>query len=442
MKKALLIAVDAGYGHQRAAYPLKDLAYQRMINANNDNMISSRDREMWNKIRSFYERVSRMTDLPLIGNFFFGIYDRLQEISPFFPFRDLSKPTVSVLTIKKQLTKNNFCSSLLDFISNFRLPVATTHFIPALACDYNNVKNRIYCIVTDSDVNRVWVSDNPKKSRIIYLSPCRHVVRRLREYGVPEERIILTGFPLPKENIGSREAEIVRADIGRRLPNLDPKKEYIRRYKRHIKSILGKSNYHDKSTRPLTITYLVGGAGAQKEIGIKIAKGLKEKILKNKIRLNLVAGIRLEISNYFNEKLKSIGLGSRIGKNIKVLFTFEKQDYFKEVNALLKDTDIIWTKPSEMCFYTALGLPVIITPPVGAHEKFNQEWLEHIGSGFKQENPDYVADWLYYWLESGRFAEAALEGFIEAPTMGAYYIEDVVLRRAKRNISRQDARIF
>jgi hypothetical protein len=31
--QAWVITVDMGYGHQRAAYPLKDIAYERIITA-------------------------------------------------------------------------------------------------------------------------------------------------------------------------------------------------------------------------------------------------------------------------------------------------------------------------------------------------------------------------------------------------------------------------
>ena len=40
MKKAWVITVDMGYGHQRAAYPLKDIAYERIITANSDKIIT------------------------------------------------------------------------------------------------------------------------------------------------------------------------------------------------------------------------------------------------------------------------------------------------------------------------------------------------------------------------------------------------------------------
>ena len=33
------------------------------------------------------------------------------------------------------------------------------------------------------------------------MAPNRRVLERLREYGVPEKNIFLTGFPLPKELI-------------------------------------------------------------------------------------------------------------------------------------------------------------------------------------------------------------------------------------------------
>ena len=79
-------------------------------------------------------------------------------------------------------------------------------------------------------------------------------------------------------------------------------------------------------------------------------------------------------------------------------------------------------------FYTALGIPIIIAPPIGAHEISNKEWLEHIGSGFIQKNPEYVNDWLFYWLEDGRLADAAMHGFVDAPLMGTYNIEEYIFK--------------
>ena len=426
-KKAWVLSVDMGYGHQRAAYPLKDIAFERIITANNDKMISDKEIRIWERSRIFYEFVSRLKELTFIGKLIFDIFDHFQSISPLFPFRDLSKPSLGTLYFKRLILKKGLCKSLIDYIKKKNLPIITTHFVPALAAHYYGLKN-IYCVVTDTDINRAWVPDKPKKSKIKYLAPCEHVVMRLKEYGIKGKDIILTGFPLPKENIGGMNQSIIKKDLGQRLVKLDPKKIFISRYKYNIKKTLGK-NFKTKSSHPLTLTYLVGGAGAEKDIGIKVINSLKDLILKKKVVVNLVAGTRLGIKSHFEEQLNNIGLKEYLGKGINIIFALNKKDYFSELNKVLHTTDIIWSKPSEVSFYTALGLPVIIAPPVGSHEHFNKEWLEHIGSGFVQKNPEHVNDWLFYWLENGRLAEAAWEGFIEAPNLGVYNIEKVVFKK-------------
>jgi len=424
--QAWVVAVDMGYGHQRAAYPLKDIAFERIITANSDKIISERERKIWFRSRLFYEFVSRIKSIPFIGKVTFGVYDKLQTISPFFPFRDLSKPNFTVL-YTKGLIRKGLCKSLIEYVKRERLPFVATHFIPALAAHYLGLSQDIYCVVTDTDINRVWVPDKPKNCNITYLAPSRHAVRRLKQYGISEERIILTGFPLPKENIGGRNRSILKRDLANRLPNLDPRRVYLSKYHDHIKNHLGTKNLRKKSSHPLTITYAVGGAGAQADIGIKIVKSLKERILKKEIRVNLAAGTRLDVMSYFNEHLELIGMKDEIGSGVNVIFALDKKTYFSIFNETLRTTDILWTKPSELSFYTALGLPIIIAPPVGAHENFNREWLEHIGSGFIQEDPEYVNDWLFYILESGKYAEAAWQGFMDAPGLGTYNIEDIVL---------------
>ena len=42
--KAWIISADMGYGHQRAAYPLKDIAYERIINSNSDKIVTPHER--------------------------------------------------------------------------------------------------------------------------------------------------------------------------------------------------------------------------------------------------------------------------------------------------------------------------------------------------------------------------------------------------------------
>ena len=437
--KAWIISVDMGYGHQRAAYPLKDVAFERIFTANKDKVVSEKDRLIWEETRLFYETVSKLKDIPIIGRLTFGVYDQLQKISPFFPFRDQSMPSFSALRLKG-LIHHGFGKSLLEYTSKEDLPVIATHPIPALSFDYNN--RDIYAVVTDTDINRIWVKDNPKTSKMIYFSPCNHVTMRLMQYGVPEEKIIETGFPLPKENIGEDD-EILKKDLMPRLVNLDPTGVFFDKYKGLVADKLGlkrNQKFDVKSLEKfkmhkLTLTYAIGGAGAQKEIALDILTSLKDKIRTNDININIVVGVKLELKIYFENAIGKMGLRDYIGKNIKIIFQFDKKDLFAETNKILQETDILWTKPSEMSFYTALGLPIIIAPPIGSHEQYNKEWLEHIGSGFVQEDPKFTKDWLYYWLQDGRLADAAIQGFIDAPRHGTYNIEKYLKQhKGKQNI--------
>ena len=94
------------------------------------------------------------------------------------------------------------------------------------------------------------------------------------------------------------------------------------------------------------------------------------------------------------------------------------------MNEILRTTDILWTKPSELVFYTALGLPIIMAPPLGAHEHRNRAWLKKIGSGLDQADPGQAHQWLFNWLDQGRLARAALNGFASASRQGTYAVEE------------------
>ena len=413
---AWVVSVDMGYGHQRAAYPLKDIAYERIITANSDKIISYDERKLWERTRFFYEFISRLKKTGYIGKAVFALYDKTQSISPFFPFRDLSKPNYTVLMLKRSIERG-LCKNLIEYVKKKDLPLVATHPFPAVAAHYHGL-NKIFCVVTDTDISRGWVIDEPRKNTITYFAPCIHVAVRLREYGISEDKIIVTGFPLPKENIG-KSCSILKKDLSHRLFNLDPNKVFLKTYEEIVKKNLGTLPL--KKDHPLTITYAVGGAGAEIDVGLNIVRSIKERILSKEIAVNLVAGTRLDVYSLYKKETDGLGL------DVNIVFALDKRNYFMKMNEILRKTDILWTKPSEMSFFTALGLPIIIAPPIGAHEKYNREWLSHMGSGFVQEDPNFTNDWLFYWLADGRLAKAAWQGYTEAPFFGTYKIEKIIM---------------
>jgi len=82
MKKAWVVTVDMGYGHERPAFALRDLAYGDPVVANNYRGIPKADRKLWHQSRSAYEFISRFKSVPLLGSMAFEVFDRLQRIQP------------------------------------------------------------------------------------------------------------------------------------------------------------------------------------------------------------------------------------------------------------------------------------------------------------------------------------------------------------------------
>lgn len=432
-KKVWLISVNMGYGHQRTAYPLKNLAYEeKIINANDYQRIPKKDRVIWETTRKFYEFISNFKRTPLLGNLVFAIFDTFQKILSFYPKRDLSKPNFQ-LKQNYSLIKKGWGRDFVDKLKiknkklKRNLPLISTFFTPVFMAEFFNYPDEIFCVICDADISRSWVPLRPKKSKIKYFAPTERVVERLKLYGVKKENIFLTGYPLPLENIGGENTEILKEDLRNRLLNLDPQRKYFKKYQVLIEENLRK--LPEKSDHPLTLMFSVGGAGVQKEIGIKIVNGLAKKIEDDELKIILTAGIREKVKEYFKKSIEKLGLEGYLGQNIEIIFERDIESYFQKFNLALKKTDILWTKPSELSFYSALGLPIIIAPSVGSQEEFNMRWLLKSGFGILQENPNYTREWLFDWLEKGYLAEAAMQGFIEGEKLGTFNIEKIIFSK-------------
>ena len=416
-----LVSADMGYGHQRAIYPLKKLAAEgRIINVNNLPNASRKELKLWKDTQRAYEYISRAGNLPLIGRYIKKLLDSLLHIPSYYPISDRSKPTMQVKYLKI-LINRGLCKSLTDKIINPELPLITSFYTSAIAADIAGHK-KIYCIICDTDINRVWVPEKATNTNIIYFASGSVSAQRLQSYGVAENNILITGFPLPIELLGDHNLSTLKKNLLERLDNLDPSSSFKRLYNHSLAAIL-KSNLTADQTLKLkkkfiTITFAVGGAGAQKEIGRQIAKSLAEKISRDEIKLNLVAGTRPELRDYFEVVMSEFGRN----KNIEVIWSQDTESYFDLFNNCLHTTDVLWTKPSELSFYCALGIPIIMTPAIGPQEKCNQRWLIDIGAGIKQRNPEYTDQWLYDLLKNGRLAEAAWNGFLKARKYGSFNI--------------------
>ena len=415
--KAWLATANMGYGHLRALYPVRSISPSEIIEVGDDASTPHTERKLWRRILRLYEFLSRAKSIPVIGRSLFRLLDFFLRIPSFYPFRDLSKSTFQVRMLTSSIRKG-LCKGMLERITQSPLPLVTSFYAPAIAADTQG-HPRVFCIICDTDLNRVWVSHDPWESRIEYFAPTGRAARRLKAYGVPENRIHLSGFPLPLELLGNTDLDVLKADLGQRLHYLDPANRFWPLHERNVNYFLGEDNCRFLNQRKLTITFAVGGAGAQKHIGKKIAMSLREKLMANQIQLNLVAGTRTEVIDFFLDVQEEIN-----SQSIKVIFGKDFPEYYAKFNQTLRTTDILWSKPSELSFYCALGIPIIMTPTIGAQERANRKWLREIQAGFKQEDPRYTDQWLFDLINKGRLAEAAWAGFLKARKRGTFNIID------------------
>jgi hypothetical protein len=431
---AYVVAVSMGYGHERAASALRSIAVgKQVILANTYEGIPERDRKIWLTGQTWYERISRFKRVPVLGPAAFGAMDHLQEIQPFYPRRDLSAPTLQVKQTYALIRKAKNCKHLIDKLAEHPKPLICTFMTPAFAAEEFGYPEDIYIVICDADVSRAWVPLDPRKSRIKYFAPTGRVVERLQLYGVRRENILFTGFPLPMENVGGVEATTALSDLSRRMCNLDPKGVFAQHATELLQARFGRNFCQAvarKRPTPVSLTFAVGGAGAQREMGILAAKSLARDILDNKLTLNLVAGTRPEVGEYFLNELKQTNLKRALADGrITVLATLDRALYFSSFNKLMRKTDVLWTKPSELSFYSGLGIPILMAPTVGSQEDFNRNWLFQVGGGTDALAPEHAGEWLWDWIEAGALARMAWNGFTNAPTHGAYRVEDITRGR-------------
>ena len=275
--KAWVVAVTMGYGHLRAANPLRGMADGHYLLADDYPGMPAGDRGIWKEQQEILRdhlafsrhTLDRKTDLfhPR----------RLAALPQFYPRRDLSAPTFPVRQAYS-FFREGFMKHFVKMIAAEPLPLVTSFYYVAQAAEFHNYPNEIYCIICDSDMSRSWVALEPKKSRIKYFAPNRRVSERLKNTAFPEANIFITGFPLPKKLIGGLDHKILKQDIAHRLANLDTTA--------YTKSVSGRRCKNSWATRiipghnghPLTLAFAVGGAGAQRKWPCPYSESLKAQV--------------------------------------------------------------------------------------------------------------------------------------------------------------------
>ena len=151
---AWVVSANMGLGHLRAAYPLTEMTPQGVIQAGDPTITSEEEYRLWTRMRRAYETFSRARKVPLVGGFLYNLLHKLENISPYYPRRDLSAPTIQV-KLQSSFLKRGMGADLVKHMrTRPELPIIATFYTAALAADHIP-RNVLWCRVDASILSGV-----------------------------------------------------------------------------------------------------------------------------------------------------------------------------------------------------------------------------------------------------------------------------------------------
>jgi hypothetical protein len=411
-RPVLVAAIEMGYGHLRAAAPLADALGVPLLRMDLPPLGDARDFRLWRRTRALYEPLTRWSQVSAVGAPLRAVLRRITDIPE--TAGDASAPTTGTRWMERA-AQNGAGSALARHLRETGAALLSTFYAAPILAELHGAE-RLYCVVTDSDVNRIWAPPHPAQSRIRYYVPSEPARARIASYGVLPERIRLTGFPLPHELVGGRARTALERNFAARLARLGSPKAF------------SDDRREGAGESPPLVTFAIGGAGAQASLARQLLRSLAPVVRAGKLALALVAGHRRELARRLRAAAAGEGLANHRG--FEVLAERDTLVYLRRFNELLARTDVLWSKPSEITFFAALGLPLVAAPPVGVHEERNLAWAVDHGAAVEQGDPRKARQWLLRWIEDGTLARAARAGYERLPQLGLYEIlEDLAAEK-------------
>jgi len=191
-----------------------------------------------------------------------------------------------------------------------------------------------------------------------------------------------------------------------------------------------------ENNKPKRILITVGGAGAQKEIFSQLIKEILPLVKVNKAVLYLNVGDHKNVwdmlckeipdlifsDRYFDEWEKTVEFaGKALDKEVYGVHVFYNSDIFAAVyatNLLIRSSDIVVTKPSELAFYP---VPKLLIKRVGGHEAYGALRAAEIGDGTVEcDTVDRALQMLRLMLNSPEILNNLCINIMNANKIGIY----------------------
>lgn len=196
---------------------------------------------------------------------------------------------------------------------------------------------------------------------------------------------------------------------------------------------VNRANGHES----IRILLTIGGAGAQFGIYKQIICQMLPLIKENKVCLLINVGDYKEIwqslckeipeleqvSNCFADNWQGTEEFAEMALNSEIsgIYAFHNQDIYSAVyttNLLMRATDIMVTKPSELAFYP---VPKLLIKRVGGHEAYGALRASELGDGtIEFETVEEIVQMLHLMLDDPSIVEQMCKSILDAQSIGIY----------------------
>lgn len=383
-----------GFGHLRAAHNIASYGHAPVLRVDREPYVRGVDRFVWNATQALHTYGSK--DAESKNQLFYKWFEGVMRIPDDHESPSLN-PSRFILTAKRFGLGKMF----FDLMNRDHPPLVHTFYLHAMLSLYWRYPGKNYLLLCDTDFHRVWVPVNPREKNLEYMVPISRSADRLKSYGVPGDRIHVTGFPLPVANTGLKDLVTLTRDF-------EIRKERIRR----------------DSNVPMTIMFPFSGAGAYSNVLAELVKAMLDHLREGSVRLVVSCGDNEDAQR--NAENLFVNYGLEESEFTEIMFDRDLFNSFDRFNLALKSVDVIVTKPGEIVFYAGLGIPMVFLPPIGAHEARNREYLIENGCAVDMEDVSRFAEWLEEKRRNESLLELAEMGYQSLPKGGAFEIDELV----------------
>ncbi len=330
LRRVLVLSVSAGNGHVRAAEAI--VAHGRA----EFPQLSLRHRDLMQLVPAGFRR--------LYSDLYLQLASRMPEVWGWLYRRTDRVSRNSLPERLRRRVQSLCCARLFDEIAEFAPDaIVCTHFLPAeilgAAAAAGKLRCPVWVQVTDFDLHGLWVQEGVAG----YAVANEELAFRLRQLGVPESRILVSGIPVMPAFAAPPDRAVAAARLG-----IEP-------------------------ARP-TLLMMGGGAG----VGLDAAR------------------IRALLARHPDLQLVVLaGRNAALLQSLKAMELFYPQQlravgFTDDVAAIMACADLAITKPGGLSTSECLvmGLPMLLVNPIPGQEERNAALLLQEGVALRADDPD------------------------------------------------------